>query len=158
MCVKSSLDRARSPISSTSSSTLVGASSREVPTSSTDSTFPSSNPHDSRSPSIHSSIIPQVNQFNEHHMLTRAKTSHSKPIVLLAQVEPVSIKQALAHLDWLNSMKSEYEALLANRTWSLTPLPPHRKPVGCKWVFKLKENPDFTINKYKAHLVAKGFY
>lgn len=29
--------------------------------------------------------------------------------------------------------------------------------IGSKWVFKLKENPDGTINKYKANLVAKGF-
>jgi hypothetical protein len=29
--------------------------------------------------------------------------------------------------------------------------------VGCKWVFKKKRKPDGTIDKYKAHLVAKGY-
>jgi histone deacetylase 1/2 len=54
-------------------------------------------------------------------------------------------------------MKSEYKALMDNNTWSLVPLPPHRKAIGCKWIFRIKENPDGTINKYKARLVAKGF-
>ena len=54
-------------------------------------------------------------------------------------------------------MKQEFDALLAKNTWTLTPLPSHRKPIGCKWVFKLKENYDGTINKHKARLVAKGF-
>jgi hypothetical protein len=29
--------------------------------------------------------------------------------------------------------------------------------VGCKWVFKKKLKPDGTIDKCKAHLVAKGY-
>ncbi|GAU43783.1 hypothetical protein TSUD_378080 [Trifolium subterraneum] len=37
------------------------------------------------------------------------------------------------------------------------PLPPHKKAIGCKWIFRVKENPDGSINKYKARLVAKGF-
>lgn len=37
-------------------------------------------------------------------------------------------------------------------------LPPHRKAICCKWVFRIKENPDGSINKYKARLVAKGFH
>lgn len=37
-------------------------------------------------------------------------------------------------------------------------LPDRRKAIGCKWVFKVKENPDGTIKKNKARLVAKGFH
>jgi histone deacetylase 1/2 len=44
-----------------------------------------------------------------------------------------------------------------NNTWTLVPLPLHRKAIGCKWIFRVKENPDGTVNKYKARLVAKGF-
>jgi hypothetical protein len=36
-------------------------------------------------------------------------------------------------------------------------LPPGRKAVGYKWVFKLKLNPDNSIARYKARLVAKGY-
>ncbi|MCI27024.1 retrovirus-related Pol polyprotein from transposon TNT 1-94, partial [Trifolium medium] len=37
-------------------------------------------------------------------------------------------------------------------------LPPHRQAIGCKWVFRVKENPDGSVNRYKARLVAKGFH
>ena len=55
-------------------------------------------------------------------------------------------------------MQEEYTALLKNHTWDLTDLPPNRQAIGCKWVFRIKQNPDDTINKYKVRLVAKGFH
>lgn len=55
-------------------------------------------------------------------------------------------------------MTDEFSALIRNGTWSLVPLPEGKKAIGCKWVFKVKENPNGTFNKYKARLVAKGFH
>ncbi|PNX59428.1 retrovirus-related Pol polyprotein from transposon TNT 1-94, partial [Trifolium pratense] len=39
----------------------------------------------------------------------------------------------------------------------MTTLPPNKKAVGCKWVFKLKLHADGSIERHKARLVAKGF-
>lgn len=94
---------------------------------------------------------------NTHHMLTRAKTGHLKPRVFLTHMEPTSVKSAMAIPQWVSAMKDEYETLTRNGTWTLTELPPNRKAIGCKWVYRIKENADGTINKYKARLVAKGY-
>nr|KYP51541.1 Retrovirus-related Pol polyprotein from transposon TNT 1-94 [Cajanus cajan] len=94
-------------------------------------------------------------------MTTRAKDGIVKPrpqpTLLLTHVEPKTIKQALSNSTWSAVMQTEYNALLSNDTWSLVHLPPHRTAIGCKWVFCIKENPDGTVQKYKARLVTKGF-
>ncbi|KAL5834317.1 hypothetical protein ACOSQ3_013892 [Xanthoceras sorbifolium] len=54
-------------------------------------------------------------------------------------------------------MNTELEALQLNKTWSLVPLPIGHKPIGCKWVYKIKYKYDGTIERYKACLVAKGY-
>ena len=46
---------------------------------------------------------------------------------------------------------------MKNYTWILVPLPSDRKPITCKWIFKIKYKVDGSVAKYKAHLVARGF-
>jgi len=95
-------------------------------------------------------------------MITRSKNGIGQPRIhltlLLTNVEPTNYKQALADPIWFDAMKAEYDALIRNKTWSLVPLPANRVPVGCKWVFRIKENSNGSLNKYKAHLVAKSFH
>jgi hypothetical protein len=71
--------------------------------------------------------------------------------------EPLSFSQAVQDPQWREAMQQEIQALHANKTWSLVPLPAHKRPIGCKWVYKIKYHPDGTIDRYKARLVAKGF-
>lgn len=54
-------------------------------------------------------------------------------------------------------MGNEIQALIDNKTWIYTTLPPGKKYIGCKWVYKTKFNVDSTIGRHKARLVAKGF-
>lgn len=54
-------------------------------------------------------------------------------------------------------MSNETKALEENQTWVLTDLPPHKKAIGCRWVYKIKLKADGTIEWYKAILVAKGY-
>lgn len=54
-------------------------------------------------------------------------------------------------------MNEEINALEANNTWQVVPLPKGRKPLGSKWVFKVKRKFDGTIERYKDKVVAKGF-
>ena len=72
---------------------------------------------------------------------------------------PQSMKEALTGVDrnkWKEAMDNEMQSLVENQTWELVDLPDGRKPIGVKWVFKIKENSDGNI-RYKARLVAKGY-
>lgn len=55
-------------------------------------------------------------------------------------------------------MTEEYEALIKNNTWTIVELPKHRNMIGCKWVYKKKKtNPDGSISRFKARLVATRY-
>lgn len=54
-------------------------------------------------------------------------------------------------------MNEECNALIRNKTLSVVPLPKYKSTIGWKWKHKLKKNPDGTIKKYKARLVAKDY-
>lgn len=58
---------------------------------------------------------------------------------------------------WQEAMVEEYKGLMENQTWTLTHLPPGRKPIGGRWVYAIKYKPDGSIERYKARRVAKGF-
>nr|GFB99815.1 hypothetical protein [Tanacetum cinerariifolium] len=49
------------------------------------------------------------------------------------------------------------QALEANKTWTITSLPPGKVSIGHKWVYRIKCKADGTLDKYKARLIAKGF-
>lgn len=52
-------------------------------------------------------------------------------------------------------MEDEYNALMRNKTWTLIPNDQNYKLIRNKWVYRVKEKLDGTINK--ARLVANGF-
>ncbi|GJW32046.1 gag-pol polyprotein [Tanacetum coccineum] len=54
------------------------------------------------------------------------------------------------------AMQEEIEALHKNKTWELVPLPGGRKPIGNKWVYKIKKNNDEQVERYRARLLVKG--
>jgi hypothetical protein len=54
-------------------------------------------------------------------------------------------------------MNLEYQALISNQTWSLCPRPSHHNVIRNKWVFKVKQKSDGSVDRYKARLVVKGF-
>ena len=55
-------------------------------------------------------------------------------------------------------MKEEILVLEQNQIWKLVPRPKDVKPISCKWVYKIKTHPDGSIERYKARLVARGFF
>jgi hypothetical protein len=71
--------------------------------------------------------------------------------------EPESYAEAAEDANWYAAMEEEMHALAENGTGDLVDAPKGVKPIGCKWVYKIKYNTDGSINRYKARLVAKSY-
>lgn len=54
-------------------------------------------------------------------------------------------------------MHSELVALQTNPTWDIMDLPNGVKPIGNKWVYKIKRKSDGIVERFKTRLVAKGY-
>ena len=71
---------------------------------------------------------------------------------------PSSLPEALSGPDskfWSDAIEKELQAHVDNNTWELCTLPAHRRAIGCRWVFTIKDLT--TPPTYKARLVAQGF-
>lgn len=73
------------------------------------------------------------------------------------ETEPHNFQEAMANPFWNNAMDVEIVALKGLKTWSVVTLPPGKHVIGYKWVFTIKYNPDGSIERYKARLIAKGY-
>lgn len=71
-------------------------------------------------------------------------------------VEPRSYSEAIKDSTWVDAMQAEIQALEENKTWVLVPLPSGKKPIGCKWVYKIKYKASSEVERFKARLFAKG--
>ncbi|GJR06022.1 ribonuclease H-like domain-containing protein [Tanacetum coccineum] len=72
-------------------------------------------------------------------------------------IEPNCLSEAMSDPNWVEAMNNEIEALNRNNTWTICDLPVGRKPIGSKWIWKIKYKASGDIERYKARLVAKGF-
>jgi hypothetical protein len=71
--------------------------------------------------------------------------------------ELIAFSDADRYEAWYGAMRDEIQALRSNNTWSLVPFHPSMNVVGSRWVYKIKHHVDGSIERYKAHLVARGF-
>lgn len=54
-------------------------------------------------------------------------------------------------------MQPEFKALQDNHTWDIVELPKGKKPIDFKWVCKIKQKSESSVERYKARLVVKGY-
>ena len=71
--------------------------------------------------------------------------------------EPTNFVEASNEPSWKHAMDEEMKAIESNNTWSLVTRLPSHKPLGLKWVYKLKKDTKGVVVKHKARLVAKGY-
>lgn len=98
------------------------------------------------------SLLRKPKRFEDHIM--EAESYISEDDTPSTYEEAINSKD---NLNWKKAMENEMNSLKENHTWELTDLPSGARAISCKWVYRLKTNPDGSINKYKARVVAKGF-
>lgn len=80
--------------------------------------------------------------------------------VFATEMYPSNFSDAMKRDDckeWHKAMNSEMNSLKELKVFTPCMLPEGRKALPCKWVLRIKKNPDGSVDKYKARLVVKGF-
>jgi hypothetical protein len=108
-------------------------------------------------PSVNSSSGSLYPISNYHSFAHLSSLHHAYTVSLTHNTEPSSYSEACKYECWQRAMNDELEALAKTGTWEIVDLPPHTKPIGSKWVYKVKHKADGSIERYKARLVAKGY-
>lgn len=104
---------------------------------------------------LHSEVqYPVCNYISYNHL---SPTYRSYIAATSSVREPTTYSEAVTDTRWIDAMKTEIQALEDNKTWEITDLPPGKKPIGCRWVYKVEYKSTGKIERFKARLVAKGY-
>nr|GEW03509.1 retrovirus-related Pol polyprotein from transposon TNT 1-94 [Tanacetum cinerariifolium] len=74
----------------------------------------------------------------------------------IISMEPKKVPQALDDESWVESMQEELFQFKLLNVWTLVDLPPGKKAIGTKWVYRNKRDQRGIIVRNKARLVAEG--
>jgi len=75
-------------------------------------------------------------------------------------VAEIPLRQAISGRDsgeWQKAISDELKCILKNDTWELTERPKNAKTIGSRIVLTNKYNPDGSLGRRKARIVAQGF-
>src|SRR5699024_515207 len=65
----------------------------------------------------------------------------SVALIVPSRDEPHTYAEAIHSEDrdlWMRAMQEETNSILQNRTWRLVDAPPTARPIGVRWIFKIK--------------------
>eukprot|EP00253_Pinus_taeda_P033890 PITA_33890 len=71
--------------------------------------------------------------------------------------EPSSFEEAVEDPLWGDAMVEDYDSIVRNSAWEIAPRPEGKSVVGLRWIYKVKQEADGSVEKYKARFVARGF-
>ena len=71
--------------------------------------------------------------------------------------EPSSFEEAVQQPTQVDTMVEEYDSIVRNIVWEVVPRPVGKSVAGSRWIYKVKQAADGSVEKYKARFVARGF-
>jgi hypothetical protein len=75
----------------------------------------------------------------------------------IIDIEPSCHGEAIGPQVWQDAMTEEYQPIMKNDVWDIVPRPEGKSVVTSKCIYKIKNEVDGSVEKYKARFVARGF-
>ena len=72
-------------------------------------------------------------------------------------IEPSSFEEVAQEPTWVDAMVEEYDSIFRNSAWDIVPRLVGKSVVDSKWIYKVKQAADGSIEKYKGRFVARDF-
>ena len=71
--------------------------------------------------------------------------------------EPSSFQEVVHQPVWVDAMIEVYDSFIWNSVWDVVPRPDDKSVVSSRWLYKVKQATDGSVEKHKARFVARGF-
>ena len=71
--------------------------------------------------------------------------------------KPYSFQEAVQEPAWVDAMVEESNSIVRNSSWEIVPRSVGKLVVGSRWIYKVKQAIDGSVEKYKARFFARGF-
>ena len=68
--------------------------------------------------------------------------------------EPSSFEEAVEDPAWVDAMVEEYDSIVRNSALEIFPRPEGKSVVGSRWIYKVKQETNGSVEKYKARFFA----
>eukprot|EP00253_Pinus_taeda_P027686 PITA_27686 len=66
--------------------------------------------------------------------------------------EPSSFEEAVQQPVWVDAMVEEYDSIVRNCVWDVVPRPRDKSVVSSRWIYKVKQAADGSVEKHKARI------
>ena len=71
--------------------------------------------------------------------------------------EPSSFQEVVQEPTWVDAMVEEYDSIVRNSAWEIFPRPVNKSMVGLRWIYKVNQATEGSVEKYQARFLAQGF-
>jgi hypothetical protein len=75
----------------------------------------------------------------------------------ISNIEPSSFEEEYNLQVWKDSMVEEYRSIIKNNVWDIVSRPKEKSVVSSKWIYKIKNADDGSVENFKEISVGRGF-